>query len=129
MSLAQTPVLRVFAVVDTPDEVEGGLDVPIVEYIEIELVDFDGDGTYEGSYDNFDIKGTYTLSFFAENEQGVLSIPSEDNPNTTIVLQKSGRAPAIGFDTDLDGVVDDEDEDDDGDGVPDSEGRFPAKPL
>ena len=127
--IGATPVLRVFAVVDTPDEVEGGLDVPIVEYIEIELVDFDGDGTYEGSYDNFDIKGTYTLSFFAENEQGVLSIPSEDNPNTTIVLQKSGRAPAIGFDTDLDGVVDDEDDDDDGDGVPDSEDDFPLNPY
>ena len=86
--IGATPVSRVFAVIDTPDEVEGGLDVPIVEYLEIDLVDFDGDGTYEGRYDNFDIQGSYTFSFFAENEQGVLSIPTEDNPNTTVVLTK-----------------------------------------
>ncbi|MGB1616854.1 MAG: thrombospondin type 3 repeat-containing protein, partial [Pseudomonadales bacterium] len=120
-----TPVSRVFAVVDTPDEVEGGLDVPIVDYPEVELQDFDGDGTYEGSYDNFDIAGGYTFSFFAENEQGVLSIPSEDNPNTTLVMQKSGRPASIGFDTDLDGVIDAEDLDDDGDGIPDLEDDFP----
>ena len=127
--IGATPVSRVFAVINTPDEVEGGLDVPVVEYLEIDLVDFDGDGTYEGRYDNFDIQGSYTFAFFAENEQGVLSIPTEDNPNTTLVLQKSGRAPAIGFDTDLDGVTDDNDDDDDGDGVLDIEDAFPLNPY
>ena len=124
-----TPVSRVFAVVDTPDQVEGGLDVPIVDYPEVELQDFDGDGTYEGSYDNFDIEGEYVFSFFAENEQGVLSIPTEATPNTTVVMQKSGRPAAIGFDTDLDGVIDADDPDDDGDGIADLEDDFPLNPY
>ena len=127
--IGATPVSRVFAVIDTPDDVEGGLDVPIVDYPEIELVDFDGDGTFEGRYDNFDIQGSYTFSFFAENEQGVLSTPTEDNPNTTLILQKSGRPPVIGFDTDLDGIIDELDEDEDGDGVPDNEDAFALNPY
>ena len=127
--IGASPVERVFAVVDTPDNIEGGLDVPIMEFEEIELLDFDGDGTYEASYDNFDIQGDYVFSFFARNEQGILSIPTESNPNVTVVTQKSGRAAVVGFDTDLDGVIDDVDEDDDGDSVPDNEDWAPLNPY
>ena len=44
-------------------------------------------------------------------------------------MQKSGRAAAIGFDTDLDGVIDAVDLDDDGDGVVDLEDDFPLNPY
>ena len=124
-----TPVQRVFAVVDTPDDIEGGLDVPILQLLEIELSDFDGDGNYESRFDNFDIEGDYTFSFFAENEQGILSIPTDDNPNVTVVTQKSGRPAVAGFDTDLDGLIDSLDEDDDGDGIADIDDDFPLNPY
>jgi len=124
-----TPVERVFAVVDTPDDIAGGLDVPVLDYEEIELQDYDGDGTYEGDYDNFEIEGEYTFSFFAQNEQGILSIPTESRPNLTRVFQKSGRQPVVGFDTDLDGIADDLDDDDDGDGVKDTEDWAPLNPY
>ena len=124
-----TPVQRVFAVVDTPDDIEGGLDVPILQLIEIELLDFDGDGNYESSFDNFDIEGDYTFSFFAENEQGILSIPTDDNPNVTVVTQKAGRPAVAGFDTDLDGLIDSLDDDDDGDGIADIDDDFPLNPY
>ena len=124
-----TPVQRVFAVVDTPDDIEGGLDVPILQLLEIELLDFDGDGNYESSFDNFDIEGDYTFSFFAENEQGILSIPTDDNPNVTVVTQKAGRPAVAGFDTDLDGLIDSLDEDDDGDGIADIDDDFPLNPY
>ena len=124
-----TPVERVFAVVDTPDDIAGGLDVPVLDYEEIELQDYDGDGTYEGNYDNFEIEGEYTFSFFAQNEQGILSIPTESRPNLTRVFQKSGRQPVVGFDTDLDGIADDLDDDDDGDGVKDKEDWAPLNPY
>ena len=97
--------------------------------LEIELSDFDGDGNYESSFDNFDIEGDYTFSFFAENEQGILSIPTDDNPNVTVVTQKAGRPAVAGFDTDLDGLIDSLDEDDDGDGIADIDDDFPLNPY
>ena len=105
-----TKVLRVWAVVDDPDELEARADQPVVDSEEVELIDEDGDGVWEATYDNLVIEGDYQFIFFAQNESGVLSVPSEENTNTLKVTQLKGRKANIGFDSDRDGFADNNDD-------------------
>ena len=101
-----TRVIRVWAVVDNPDELEGRADEPVITSEEIELLDADEDGTWDAVYDDLTIKGDYQFTLFAQNESGVLSAPSAENPNSVTVTQLKGRESNIGFDSDRDGFAD-----------------------
>jgi hypothetical protein len=101
-----TPVTRVWAVVNSPDEISGPADTPILSVSEFDLFDQDGDGTWTGEYKNFDVKGDYEIQFFAVNEAGYSSIPTDQNTNRTVVIQTAGREPVAGRDSDQDGVID-----------------------
>ncbi|MDB2707125.1 hypothetical protein N9Z30_05485 [Pseudomonadales bacterium] len=100
-----TPVTRVWAVLDTPDELIGDADTPVLNLNEIDLVDGDGDGTWEAVFGDFSIEGTYRLQFFAKNEEGYFSIPDPEK-TSMVVIQTAGRAPIAGRDSDQDGVFD-----------------------
>ena len=43
-----SPVVRVWAIVDSPDEIEASPDTPIVNIEQFDLFDEDGDGIWEG---------------------------------------------------------------------------------
>ena len=101
-----TPVTRVWAVVSSPDDITGPADTPILNVTSFELSDEDGDGNWVGQYDGFGVIGTYEIQFFAENEAGYSSLPTEQNTNRTVVIQTSGREPVSGRDSDRDGVID-----------------------
>ncbi|MDC0464685.1 thrombospondin type 3 repeat-containing protein [Pseudomonadales bacterium] len=104
-----TRVIRVWAVIDDPDELTGRADEPLIRSEELELQDDDQDGTWQATYDNLTIKGDYQFIVFAQNESGILSTPSEENPSRLVVTQLRGRAPNIGFDSDRDGYSDNND--------------------
>ena len=104
-----TRVIRVWAVIDDPDDLTGRADEPLIRSEELELKDDDQDGTWQATYDNLTIEGDYQFIVFAQNESGVLSTPSEENPSRLVVTQLKGRAPNIGFDSDRDGYADNND--------------------
>ena len=100
-----SPVVRVWATVNSPDEIQSAANTPIVNIEQFDLFDEDGDGVWEGSYDAFAVKGTYEIQFFAQNENGYSSLPTKQKPNRTVVIQTNGRDPIVGRDSDRDGVV------------------------
>ncbi len=67
---------RVWAVIKPP-VMEGSddLDAPIQSIPEVELTDPDGDGSYEGAYDDFTIAGDYAVNIYAKNFNGNYSLP------------------------------------------------------
>ncbi|MDB3978320.1 right-handed parallel beta-helix repeat-containing protein [Pseudomonadales bacterium] len=101
-----TPVTRVWAVVNSPDDIIGPADTPILNVTSFELSDEDGDGDWTGEYDDFGTRGTYEIQFFAENRDGYSSLPTEQNLNRAVVIQTEGRDPIVGRDSDRDGVTD-----------------------
>jgi len=101
-----TPVTRVWAVVNSPDDITGPADTPTLNVTSFELSDEDGDDNWTGEYDDFGIRGTYEIQFFAENEEGYSSLPTEQNPNRAVIIQTEGRDPIVGRDSDRDGVTD-----------------------
>ena len=101
-----TPVTRVWAVVNSPDDITGPADTPTLNVTSFELTDADGDGDWTGEYGDFGIRGTYEIQFFAENAEGYSSLPTEQNTNRAVVIQTAGRDPIVGRDSDRDGVTD-----------------------
>jgi len=99
-------VVRVWALVDTPDEIIFSVDEPLTNIDMIEFSDVDGDGNWTATYEDVDTQGTYEFKVFAQNQAGLYSSPPGDGSNTVTVVQKSGRAPLIGKDSDQDGVLD-----------------------
>ena len=99
-------VVRVWALVDTPDEIILSVDEPLTNIDLIEFSDVDGDGNWTATYEDADTQGTYEFKVFAQNQDGLYSSPPGDGSNTVTVVQKSGRAPLIGKDSDQDGVLD-----------------------
>ena len=82
-----TGVSRVWAVVRPPGYVSGPADRPVLDVPTIELLDDDGDNTWVGEYDGFRQAGDYNVAFFAINDNGGLSTPTETNTNRTIVTR------------------------------------------
>lgn len=141
-----TGISRVWGVISHPDFELGSKDTPVVNAPEVELLDPDGDNTWVGSYDHFDLPGTYTITIYAQNNNGFYSSSSEEFSNTTTVLQLTGLADADGdgvedsidafpndpsesIDTDNDGIGNNADPDDDNDGVSDLADAFPLDPT
>ncbi|MCP4123848.1 MAG: hypothetical protein GY751_19025 [Bacteroidetes bacterium] len=68
-------IQRVWAVISPPDLNSGQPDEPVTSLPTLELTDSNNDGTYEGIYKNFDRKGIYKISIYAEDTEGVFSLP------------------------------------------------------
>jgi len=54
--IAATKIKRVFAIVETPDQIVGADDIPVVTLTEVELFDADDDGTWETSFDGLTVR-------------------------------------------------------------------------
>lgn len=137
-----TWISRVWGVISHPDFSLGDKDVPVLDAPEIELTDADGDNTWTGSYDQFTLAGTYTITIYALNNNGFYSASTDLQSNTTTVQQLIGSGdsdgdgiaddidafpsdPSESVDTDGDGIGNNADSDDDNDGVPDFNDAFP----
>jgi hypothetical protein len=72
---------RVWAVVTPPGFAPESPDTPVTDLPVIEMTDPDSDNTYEGQYNAFTIVGTYNITVFAMDQQGVYSLPEQ----TTVV--------------------------------------------
>ena len=137
-----TGISRVWGVIDHPDFELGSPDTPVVDTPEMELFDGDGDNTWVGSYDQFGLPGTYSITIYALNNNGFYSSSSDEYNNTTTVQQLTGLVDADGdgvqddidafpndasesVDTDGDAIGNNTDPDDDNDGVADLADAFP----
>ncbi|MGB2035122.1 MAG: C13 family peptidase, partial [Pseudomonadales bacterium] len=101
-----SPIVRVWALVQSPDQIELAIDEPLINSEILELTDADGDGNWEGVYQDAKIRGAYEFQLFAANEANQYSAPKLDQSNRVLVTQKVGRTPLIGRDSDQDGVLD-----------------------
>ena len=101
-----SPIVRVWALVQSPDQIELAIDEPLINTEILELTDADGDGNWEGVYQDAKIRGAYEFQLFAANEANQYSAPKLDQSNRVLVTQKVGRTPLIGRDSDQDGVLD-----------------------
>ena len=137
-----TGISRVWGVISHPAFTFESRDIPVLDAQEIELTDPDGDNTWVGSYDGFNLKGVYTISIYAQNNNGFYSIIDETNPSVTTVEQLTTNIDSDNdgvddgldafpddenesVDTDGDGIGNNADTDDDNDGVLDENDAFP----
>ena len=104
--VGSSKVVRVWALVDTPDDIILPVDEPLTNIGLVELINPNGDGNWTGLFEGAATKGVYEFKVFAQNQDGLYSSPPVDGSNTIIVVQKSGRAPQVGRDSDQDGILD-----------------------
>jgi Big-like domain-containing protein/chitobiase/beta-hexosaminidase-like protein/peptidase C13-like protein len=109
---ALNDIERVWAVIIPPGYAPASPDEPVTEMTEIDLVDSNGDGTYEGTYGGFSSGGTYNIVVYARDSEGLFSEPME-----TTVLKDEHKGED---DNDGDGIINSLDPDDDNDGMPDA---------
>ncbi|MDM8521763.1 C13 family peptidase [Desulfococcaceae bacterium HSG8] len=69
----KSEIRRVWAVIEPPGFDPGSPDTPVTDLPEVELTDPDRDGFYEGIYDSFTARGTYSITFCAVSKKGVYS--------------------------------------------------------
>jgi hypothetical protein len=69
------PIVRVWAVIVTPDERPAN--VPITDFDTVDLTGPDQDGVYNGSYNNFSSVGLNRVLIYAEDEDGGVSMPAQ----------------------------------------------------
>jgi len=67
---------RVWAIITPPGYAPDSPDDPVTEMTEIDLIDQDGDGTFEGTYDDFTIDGIYNIVVYAVDREGLFSQPA-----------------------------------------------------
>jgi len=77
-------ISRVWAIIVPPGYNQGSSDIPITELPTVELVDSDQDGNYDGIYQDFTQKGTYSITIFAMDEEGTYSLPKQTTVNQTV---------------------------------------------
>jgi DNA-binding beta-propeller fold protein YncE len=89
------PIINAWAVVERPDFIHGDSAQPIDEAPKVTL-QCDDAGYCSGEYEQFDVKGDYRLSFYAEDRKLQLTLPM-----TATFRQTVGAEPAASvFDTD-----------------------------
>jgi len=79
-------ITRVWAEIIPPDANPDSAQIQ-TDIATVKLIDLDEDGIYEGSYINFAVEGTYIVTYFAIDENGICSMPK-----TSLVTQLSGTA-------------------------------------
>jgi hypothetical protein len=83
-------IQRVWAIIMPPDYTPGSPDTPDTELPAIDLTDTEGYGVYQGTYGNFIQEGTYMITVYATDTDGIYSLPIE-----TTVIQNKGTTPDI----------------------------------
>ncbi|KPL09296.1 MAG: hypothetical protein AMS26_23020, partial [Bacteroides sp. SM23_62] len=68
-------IARVWAVIRPPDYSQGSPDNPVQNLPSIDLIPV-GEDQYEGSYDGFNIEGTYSIAIYARDRIGNTAVPS-----------------------------------------------------
>ena len=101
-----TEVVRVWALIETPDQIELPVDEPRTNIALLEFEPNSNDGSWRAEFKGIDTLGNYELLVFAQNVDGQYSVPPQDGSNKIIVIQSVGRAPKVGRDSDQDGVLD-----------------------
>ena len=66
---------RVWAIIIPPHNGPELLDVPVTDMEEADLVDPDGDGTFEGIYEDFISDGVYNIVVYVRDSEGLFSDP------------------------------------------------------
>jgi len=75
---------RVWAVITPPDYNPEDIDNPVTDLPMLDLTDPDGDGNYHGTYNGFTLKGTYKISIFAKDSDGMFSSPLQTTVNQLV---------------------------------------------
>lgn len=78
------PITGVTAYIVPPGFDQGSPDDPVTEVPAVALTDPDGDGVYEGTWDGFQVQGTYRVTVFARDEEGVFSLPKATSVVQTV---------------------------------------------
>lgn len=83
-------IARVWAVIRPPDYNQGSSDNPVQELPSVDLTPAGADA-YEGTYDSFNIAGTYQIAIYARDRMGNTSIPKL----TTVTVENPLSRKAI----------------------------------
>ena len=83
-------IQRVWAVITPPGYDPGNPETPVVTLPELEMSPTGEDGRYEGTYNDFTLNGHYSVTVYAKNDSGSISVPLK-----TAVEQKDGRNHAV----------------------------------
>jgi streptogramin lyase len=83
-------IARVWAVIRPPDYNQGSSDNPVQELPSVDLMPAGGD-EYEGTYDGFNIAGSYQIAIYARDRVGNTSIPQL----TTVTVENPLTRKAI----------------------------------
>ncbi|WP_207679743.1 C13 family peptidase [Desulfonema magnum] len=70
-------ISEVWGVITPPGHSAGSADTPVLELPTVKLLDTDDDGIYEGAYEHFNMKGTYTVNIYAADTKDTSSLPKQ----------------------------------------------------
>jgi len=121
-------ISRVWAVITPPNYSSDSPDNPITDLPIMDLSSV-GNNRYEATYTNFTTPGTYNISIFATDRNGVLGLPQSttvtaDDSDGDGVIDNQDNCPNTSnpnqADNDNDDLGDVCDDDDDNDGMPDA---------
>ena len=94
-------IKRVWAEIVAPDYNPDPSALTVTSLPTVELEDLDVDGVYDGVYDQFTYEGSYIVTYYAEDTDGIVSYP-----RTSLVKQFSGSSPAIPDQYEIDDTYD-----------------------
>jgi hypothetical protein len=80
-------ISRVWGIIVPPGYAPESADTPVTDLPSFELFDTDQDGIYEAEYTGFNTQGFYKITVYAEDLQGMYSLPLH-----TAVIQTDGKA-------------------------------------
>ncbi len=80
----------VWALIVPPDHSATASDIPVTDLASVNLVDADGDGTFEGDYNGFNQNGTYQVIVYAKDKDDIYSLPA-----SFYVHQQAGATSAV----------------------------------
>ncbi len=90
-------IVRVWAEIIAPNYNPDQAGDTVTSVPEVVLSGPDGDGVYSGNYHDFSVIGTYVVTYYAEDEHGILSLP-----RTMLVTQTAGTTVSIPDDYEID---------------------------
>jgi sugar lactone lactonase YvrE len=92
-------IARVWAVIRPPDYTQGSPDNPVQNLPSIDLLPVGGD-QYEGTYDGFNIEGTYSIAIYARDRIGNTAVPLLTTVNVENPLRRRAIIVAGGSQSD-----------------------------
>ncbi|KJU86368.1 hypothetical protein MBAV_001439, partial [Candidatus Magnetobacterium bavaricum] len=73
----------VWAIIKRPDSTPSNPNEPVTSLPSIDLTEV-GANTYEGTYSNFNVSGTYEIAVYAMDSKGVISLPKTTRVTQTV---------------------------------------------